>query len=75
VRIVYVDRTLCILSTGEPFLIKYEKLFRLCEQLWQENVDVTVRTWWTPAGMELIEVHRVSSRPLAEQDESDGTIF
>jgi hypothetical protein len=72
VRIVYVDRKLCILSTGEPFLIRFEKLFLLCEQLWQEQADVTVRTWWTPAGMELIEIHRVTSQPPAEPEKSDG---
>jgi hypothetical protein len=72
VRIVYVDRTLCILSTGEPFLIKYEKLFRLCEQLWQEQAEVTVRTWWTPEGIELVEIHRTTSQPPAEPEKTDA---
>jgi hypothetical protein len=59
VRIVHVERRLCILSTGEELLIRFEKLHTLCEQLQQEAADVTVRTWWTPDGVELVEIHRM----------------
>jgi hypothetical protein len=37
VRIVHVERRLCILSTGEELLIRFEKLRTLCEQLQQEQ--------------------------------------
>jgi hypothetical protein len=76
VRIVHVERRLCILSTGEPLLIRFEKLFHLCEQLQQDEAEVTVRTWPTKDGSEfvteLIEIHRVSSAPPAEPEKSDG---
>lgn len=48
-----------ILSTGEDLIVRYEKLQALCEQLCQERAAVTIRDWWTPDGMELVEIHRV----------------
>lgn len=60
-RIVHVEPRWCVLDTGEELLIRYEKLHTLCEQLQQEQADVTVRTWWTKDGVELIEVHRVGA--------------
>lgn len=47
-----------ILSSGEPLVARYEKLMVLAEQVCQEQAAVTVRTWWTPDGIELIELHR-----------------
>lgn len=72
-RIVAVGKRHCTLSTGEELLIRFEKLRTLCEQLMQEDAYVTVRTWITLENgvlvSELIEVHRVSSQPPADQKE------
>lgn len=60
-RIVHVDGRSCVLSTGEELLVKHERLRDLCLQLMQEGADVTVRTWITSDGSEMIECHRVGA--------------
>jgi hypothetical protein len=57
-RIVEVGDGWIVLSTGEELIVKPDKLRYLCEQLAQEQVAVTVRTWWTRDGVELRWVHR-----------------
>jgi len=56
--VVHVDGTGCTLSTGELLLVKWEKLRALCEQVCQERCAVSIRTWMTRDGNELIELHR-----------------
>jgi hypothetical protein len=56
--VVEVGDGYVVLSTGEEFTVRFEKLRHLCEQLAQEGAPITIRTWWTPAGAELVEVHR-----------------
>ena len=66
-RVVAVERGKAILSTGEEVLVKYDKLAALVEQLQQEQCPVMVRLWWTPDGVELVEIHRVGSESLPRE--------
>lgn len=56
--VVRVDGNGCTLSTGEELIIKWSKLRTLAEQVCQERAPVWIRTWMTPDGNELIELHR-----------------
>lgn len=53
-----VRETSCVMSTGEILLVKWAKLRALCEQVCQEGCPIWIRTWTTPDGEELIELHR-----------------
>lgn len=59
--VVRVDDRTVTLSTGEILIARYEKLRSLCEQLAQEGCPISIRTWITPDGNELIECHRVGA--------------
>lgn len=56
--VVEVSEGQCVLSSGEILIVRYEKLRTLCEQVAQEQCPVTIRTWWTPDGNELVELRR-----------------
>lgn len=56
--LVRVEPGLAVLSTGEEVRLPHYKLQHLAEQVIQEGVAVRVRTWWTPRGEELVELHR-----------------
>jgi hypothetical protein len=53
-----------VLSTGEELITCWEKLHSLAEQIIQEGVAVKVRTWWTPRGVELVDLERVNYQPV-----------
>jgi hypothetical protein len=57
-RVVEVGERYCVLSTGEVLIVRWEKLRALCEQVCQDGWTVWIRTWITPDGNELIELHR-----------------
>jgi hypothetical protein len=66
----------CTLSNGEVLLIRWAKLRALAEQVCQEQAPIWIRVWTTPAGTELIELHRVGApaTPPAS-DVPSSTVF
>lgn len=62
-RVVRVEPGIVILSSGEVLLVKYAKLAQLVTQILHDGSPVTIRTWQTPAGNELVEIHRVDQAP------------
>ncbi len=57
--VVEVSEREAVLSNGEVLFVRYEKARALCEQMCQEQAAIRgMRTWWTPDGNELIELHR-----------------
>src|SRR5256885_9868746 len=59
-RVAEVRPGLCILSTGEELIVRYEKLQALCEAVCQEGSVIWMRSWIGRDGPELIELHRVA---------------
>lgn len=47
-----------VLSTGEELLVPFEKLQALAEQVVQERAVIGIRSWWTPKGIELVDLWR-----------------
>lgn len=62
--VVEVGPGYCVVSTGEVLLVKWEKLRALCEWVCQEQVPIWIRTWMTPDGNELIELHQGGGLPI-----------
>jgi pyruvate-formate lyase-activating enzyme len=51
---------------GEELVMRYEKLITLAEQVCQEGCPIRIRTWWTPKGLELVELHRIESASVSK---------
>jgi hypothetical protein len=64
--VVEVRPGLAVFSNGVEVLVRYTKLLTLCEQVAQEQAAVAIRTWETPDGEELMELHRVHGASKSE---------
>lgn len=73
--VLAVEGTDVLLSSGEVVFARYEKLRDLCVALQQEMCPVTIRTWWTPKGTELIEIHRVVQAAPVETMKGTADVF
>lgn len=59
--IVYCDPSSkeVALSNGISLFVRFEKLMTLCLAVCQERAPISVRTWETEDGEELVELHRL----------------
>ncbi len=64
-----------VLSTGVVLFARYEKLLTLCVMVCQEQAAITIRTWETADGEELVELHRITSTTALQTGSTSSEVF